>query len=65
MIPLDNTAPFNEWEVVCIDSESYAIYRKNYNEEWQDEHGDNLVFDSAEEANQYLKNVFDKERTDK
>lgn len=49
---------FEDWEVVCIDSETYAIYRKDYNEEWQNEQGDNLVFDTAEEATQYLRNTF-------
>lgn len=52
------TSRFEDWEVVCIDSESYAIYRKGYNEEWQDEQGDNLVFDTVEEAEQYLRNFF-------
>jgi hypothetical protein len=47
-----------DWEVVCIDSESYAIYRKGYNEEWQDAQGDNLVFNTDEEATQYLRNTF-------
>ena len=45
-----------EWEVVCIDSENYAIYRKDVNEEWQDEQGDNLVFETEQEANAYLQN---------
>lgn len=52
---------FEDWEVVCVDSTTYAIYRKNYNQEWQDRHGDNLVFETEEEAVAYLKEVFSEE----
>lgn len=46
----------DDWEVVCVDTECYAIYRKDLNEEWQDEHGDNLVFETEQEAKAYLQN---------
>ena len=54
---------FEDWEVVCVDSATYAIYRKNYNQEWQDEQDDNLVFDTQAEAVAYLKEAFGQEVT--
>lgn len=51
---------FEDWEIECIDSAHYAIYRKGYNEEWQDANGDNLHFDTKAEAEEYLRKEFEK-----
>ena len=58
---LFNKGKFEDWEVVCVDSATYTIYRKNCNQEWQDEQGDNLVFDTETEAVDYLKETFGQE----
>ena len=58
---LFNKGKFEDWEVVCVDSATYTIYRTDYNQEWQDEQGDNLVFETETEAVAYLEKVFEGE----
>lgn len=58
---LFNKGKFEDWEVVCVDSATYTIYRKDYNQEWQDEKGDNLCFETKKEAVAYLKEAFRQE----
>jgi hypothetical protein len=49
----------SEWMVEMVDEGHYAIFHKEVNEEWVDEHGDNLCFETAEEAEAYLKGAND------
>ena len=49
---------FEDWQVECIDTANYAIYHKTYNQEWEDEHGNNLVFETEAEAEEYLRKEF-------
>lgn len=58
---LFNKGKFEDWEVVCVDSATYTIYRKDCNQEWQDEKGDNLCFETKKEAVAYLEKVFEGE----
>jgi len=51
---------FEDWEVQYLCDDQYVIYHKDYNQEWQNEDGDNLVFDTKEEAEEYLRKEFGK-----
>ena len=53
---------FEDWQVERVDTNdptaNYAIYHKIYNQEWEDEDGINLVFETKEEAEEYLRKEF-------
>lgn len=52
---------FEDWQVEFIDTKHYAIFHKVWNQEWQDEKGDNLCFETKKEAVAYLKEAFRQE----
>ena len=48
-----------DWKVELVDTKHYAIFHKVWNLEWVDKtSGENLCFDTAKEARQYLNEVF-------
>lgn len=48
-----------DWKVELVDTKHYAIFHKTINLEWVDEaSGENLCFETAREAHQYLNEVF-------
>jgi len=48
-----------DWQVEFIEQGHYAIFHKIVNLEWVDKtSGDNLCFETAKEARQYLNEVF-------
>jgi hypothetical protein len=53
-----------DWKVELVDTNHYAIFHKVWNLEWTDEQGNNLCFETAQEARQYLKEVFKEESHD-
>lgn len=46
-----------DWKVEFVAPKHYAIFHKVWNLEWADEQGDNLHFETAKEAREYLKKV--------
>lgn len=48
----------NEWQVERIAYRHYAIFHREVNIEWTDEHGDNLCFETAAQAHRYLNDQF-------
>lgn len=48
-----------DWKVELVDTKHYAIFHKTINLEWVDEaSGENLCFETAKKARQYLNEVF-------
>ena len=47
------------WEAVGIEhyETSYWIIENNYGVEYRDEEGDNLIFDTKQEAQDYIKTI--------
>lgn len=50
-----------KWEAVKIVDKHWAIYMRDYNTEYVDDQGDNLVFDTKKEAISFIKllNIID------
>ena len=63
-----NRGRFEDWQVEFIDEDHngkhYAIFHKVWNQEWQNEQGDNLCFETKKEAVAYLKKAFEREVSD-
>lgn len=47
-----------DWQVEFIAPKHYAIFHKEVNQEWTDGLGENLCFETAQEAKRYLAKVF-------
>ena len=56
-----NRGKFEDWQVEFIDTKHYAIFHKEVSQEWQNEEGNNLCFETKKEAVAYLKKEFGKE----
>lgn len=52
---------FKDWYVERVGHKHWVIFHKVWNQEWQDEKGDNLCFETKKEAVAYLKKEFGKE----
>lgn len=54
---------YEDWQVEDVGN-GYAIYQKDVNQEWEDENGENLLFQTEGEAHRYLRRVFDRDPTE-
>ena len=50
-----------DWQVECVSIDHYAIFHRDVNLEWTDAQGDNLCFESEQEALEYLNRHFNME----
>ena len=57
---MSKNSRFEDWQVELVIDKHYAIFHKEVNQEWTDANGDNLCFETAKEARQYLAKVFKK-----
>ena len=56
-----NRGKFKDWYVERVGHKHWVIFHKVWNQEWQNEQGDNLVFETKKEAVAYLKEAFGQE----
>lgn len=45
---------FEEWQIEQVAENYFVIFHKEESREWVDEYGDNLCFDTKEQALKYL-----------
>lgn len=53
-----NQGEFKDWYVERVGHKHWVIFHKEINQEWQDEEGNNLCFETKKEAVAHLKKVF-------